>query len=39
MPTTKVELDDGNEALDRVVYIRYREEELGVAHEAIVDLC
>lgn len=39
MPTTEVKFDYGDEALDRVVDMWYREEHLGVAHEAIIDLC
>ncbi len=34
MPTAQIELDNGNESLDRVVDFRNREKHFGVAHEA-----
>lgn len=35
MPTTQIELDYGNETLDRVIYFGNMEEHLGVAHETM----
>lgn len=35
VPTSQIELDYGNEALDRVIYFGNMEEHLGVAHETI----
>lgn len=38
MPTTEIKLDYGDEALDRVVDMWYREEHLGMAHKATFNL-
>lgn len=34
MPSTKIELDDGNETLDRFFDVGDMEEHFGVTHEA-----
>lgn len=35
MPTAQVELDNGDEALDRIIDLRNREKHLRMAHETI----